>query len=253
MTRKIIKIKEREVDIPMSVNQLYWSQYKKLIQGQVDKGLHLDPLEVVIAILGEDQDYWRSKEDVNEFIQVSGMLYKIYQLVGARTRRTELNNILINGYLPKKKKLPFWKRIKSKSDGISKTEIRVDDKEYNAEFETKDNILWKSNGQYLDALDVAKVVHSESDISATIEAWERLFKIYFYPIITGEEYEVEKAYQLDISRVRWSDVVDFGGFFLIKLNRFPFGTKKKLPKLATRMTNLEQDSTKLARSTSLGV
>ena len=240
MNRKVIHIKEREVDIPVNVNQVYWYQYKKLISKEIELARPLKPLELVICFLGESEDYWRGLTDVEEYINVSGLLYRVYSAMKDRSRRTELQNILISSYLPPEKKKPFWKRIKLRSDGASKTEIRVDDKEYHAPIDLR----WDSTGQYMDSLDVTSVIHSESDMSTTIEAWERLFKIYFYPIITGEEYKVEKAYEMNIDLVRFSDVVDFGGFFLIKLNRYPTGIKKRLPKLSLPSTKSKQGLTK---------
>ena len=81
MKRKGIEIKGRFANVPMTVNQVYWSQYKRIIEAEVNKGESLNHLELVIAVLGEDRDYWRSFKDVAEYINISALLFKIYLII----------------------------------------------------------------------------------------------------------------------------------------------------------------------------
>jgi len=231
MKRKGIKIKERVVDVPMTLNHVYWDQYKRIVKAEIDKGESLNHLELVIAILGEDRDYWRGLEDVNEYLNLSSMLFKIYQLVKSRGQREGLQEIIISSFAPEKKR-PFWKRRKKAVNSLPVNEISVDDKIYKA----PTDLRWQTTGQYQDALEVTSVIHDETESTHMIEAYERLFKIYFYPIITGGEYEVEKALEFNVDKVRYADVLDFGVFFLIHLNQYQNGIQSKLPTLSTLLT-----------------
>lgn len=225
--RKAIQIKERIVDVPMTINQVYWGQYKKMIAAEIEKGEALTHKELVLCLLGESEDYWRGLTDVQEYIYLSGLLYKIYLLIKSRPQRKALREVIISEYVkPKKRK--WWRRKKS-VDNLAKNEIQVDDKTYYA----PEDLRWNSTGQYQDALEVTAVIHSKTAATHLMEAYERLFKIYFYPIVTGKEYNPEDALSWNVDLARFMDVVDFGSFFLFRLNRYQNGILTKLPKLIT--------------------
>lgn len=238
MKRKGIKIKEDIKDVPLSVDQVYWYQYKEIVKAEVEKGNALNHLELVITLLGEDREYWRSKTDVEEYIYLSTLLFKIYEHIKARGQREGLKEIIISEYAPEKKK-PFWKRNRKK-ESTALTEIIVEDKVFRA----PTDLRWQTTGQYQDALEVTSVIHDNTESLHLIEAYERLFKIYFYPIISGKSYDVEKALELNVDRVRFSDVLDFGVFFLIQLNQYQNGIKKKQQRLSTLSTKLKLVSMK---------
>lgn len=250
MKRKGIEIKGRFAHVPMTVNQLYWEQYEKILHAEINKGDVLTHSELVVAVFGEDKEYWRSLEDVNEYIYLSSLIFKIYQLIKTRTQRTELKKIL-HTEVVKLQKTPLLKRlfkkVKFKKDGIKRTEIIVDDKIYNA----PSDLRWKTTGQYQDALEVTSVIHSETELIHRVEAYKRLFQIYFYPIITGNTYTPQEALAFDIGKVRWRDVLDFGDFFLIRLNAYQNGIQRKPPKLISQSTNSKQAMTTLAENSSL--
>ena len=229
MKRKGIKIKERVVDVPLTVDQVYWYQYKSIIKAEIEKCEKLNHLELVIAIFGEDRDFWRGLPNANEFLNFSSDLYRIYLQLGERNNRAALIDVLASEIINDKvKKPPFFKRLfkkKKNRNGILHTEIKVEDKIYHA----PENLEWQPTALYMDGSEVTSLIHSETDNFLILEAYERLFKIFFYTIITGKEYSPEAALNMDIDRVRWRDVLDFGGFFLLRLNAYQNNILKELP------------------------
>jgi hypothetical protein len=211
MTRKAIDIKGRLVEVPMTINQVYLWQYRAIIHAEIENGSALTAIELMVVLFGEDIEYWRSYKNVEEFINLSSLAYRIYGHITERTPRKSLSEINIAESVKPKKRRWWQKKRKSilVDDQTPANEIQVEDKKYYA----PSDLLWQSAGQYMDALEVTSVIHDKTESKLIQVAWERLFKIYFYPIITGKEYSVEEAINMDIEKVRWYDVVDFGAFF----------------------------------------
>ena len=231
--RNGIDIKGRVAEVPFTIEQVYWWQYKAIIEKEIELGRVLKHVELVICFLGEDEEYWRSGQDVNLIIQLTVLLFEIYQKIKERTGRDSIKEVIISELL----KLPrhrrrSWLKKNLKGDKLPLS-IEMDEKTYDA----PSMLEWKENGQWIDSLEVSKVIHSKTEPIHYLEAQERLFKIYFYPIVSGENYTVEGAMDFDVSRARYVDVVDFGGFFLMKCNGLLNGTKKIQPKLNTLTKN----------------
>lgn len=252
--QQYIQIKERFVQVPLTIEDVSWEQYRKVIEAHEMTSEGLTHLQIVTLFMGEDEEYWRNFDAVNEWALLAATLYKLYLIMISRPVRTSLKVITISEILINKKtrweRFLLWirkvfRKTEKYFDSLPYDQIVIDKKTYHA----PSDLSYRSVGQYQDALEVTSVIHEKTETVHYLEAMERLFKIYFHPIVSGEIYSPEKALAWDVSKARFVDVVDFGSFFLTRLNGFLSGIVKTSHPSSTVLKKSKQASMKSEKDT----
>lgn len=195
-----ITILGKERKLPENINEVLWGAYKSILQKEKELERGLDPVEFFSLLIGEKEEVIRQYGGDGEFVE-GGIIDVI---------------LWYHKYIYKE-----LRAIKT-PDQKDFTKTVYDGKEY----ESPKQLEWKTTGQMQDGLEVANNIYQDQSNEMYIQVIERLYAIYFQPIVEGKEYKVEDAAAFNPDLARAVDVRTFGAFFLMKLIGYSTGTKK---------------------------
>jgi len=212
----------RDFDLPETPNDLTWKQAIELVSIEPE-----DPdgmLKTVAAMTGIESDWWRNTTESSAFIKVA-IDCQQFMLFWAKSFDSPESMPLINPIL---------------IDGKAIT--------------LPDEVGQESTGQYFDALTYQsqwrKKEESEEGLKPvdTFGLYEKIFRIYAYPSITGEPYNAGKAMTMDIDSIPFPAVIGWAYFFLTNQARSKDGRQTNARGVRTQTKNVRQGLSRLRRT-----
>ena len=225
-----------EINIPQSYEEMNWGQFKAL----PDKYTTETELEIVEALTGKSMEgFWNKFSDLNEFLQIQNhcliaylnqidiVSYELFDIIEYKGKayniQKNIGDLPVGRYWEARGYVMSYQRQIEKVN--EKNQPAIEEWKEGKEEELKgldETELWKRINKELEIEHVSTSIYNQIH--------ESLFKIYFYQLFSGKDFDSEEAQQMDIDELLCMDVLKWGSFFLNSMILSMSGTIKTLLK-----------------------
>ena len=234
--------KRIDFELPTRVGELEWGQAKALIELDTEDREYT--LKMVSALTKVEEAFWRDSQDVDTYLRLA---------VECQT----FMNSWVSEFVD-------W------TERPSNPTVEVDGQVV----EMPEDIGYVSVGQYQDSLALASAYQkslryseeelAEMDLAEDEEEpvkqdmvgaffmYEKLFKVYLYPLLSGGVYDYAESQLISIDQIPFEDVIKWSYFFLTSPTGLKGGTQGNARKVRTPKKRFKQVMKRFLKSSGSG-